>query len=236
MSSNKVNQYQIIEVSWEEKYLKGRTHPQSVRILTPGFLDELKKLLYAEGDESFHEYFDKIPEILERYPDPLIGELDYKRPLDFMDVYFNRPGMIACISERVKAILERQVINRSEYLLKPIQLVNQPDMYYVLFIPMINIHNAGIDFKQSKYIYNKSDNKGDNLVIKNTEDYLKHQDKYIPTKLVLKTNELRSIYHIESCIHIFYSKAIVESFLAERITGASVVPEGQFCSLCIEHL
>lgn len=74
MSSNKVNQYQIIEVSWEEKYLKGRTHPQSVRILTPGFLDELKKLLYAEGDESFHEYFDKIPEILERYPDPLIGD------------------------------------------------------------------------------------------------------------------------------------------------------------------
>lgn len=57
-------------------------------------------------------------------------------------------------------------------------------MYYVLFIPMINIHNAGIDFKQSKYIYNKSDNKGDNLVIKNTEDYLKHQDKYIPNKLV----------------------------------------------------
>lgn len=60
MSSNKVNQYQIIEVSWEEKYLKGRTHPQSVRILTPGFLDELKKLLYAEGDESFHEYFDHV--------------------------------------------------------------------------------------------------------------------------------------------------------------------------------
>lgn len=52
--------YPIIELSWEKKYLKNRSFPQSVKITTPGFLETIKKLLYDYDDTGVSPYFQRL--------------------------------------------------------------------------------------------------------------------------------------------------------------------------------
>jgi hypothetical protein len=226
-----INDYQIIEVSWEERFLRKRTHPQSVKITTPGLLEQMKSKLYESGKDSLYSYYESIPSILTKYTSPLSGELDYKTPLDFMDVYYYRPGMIACVSERVKRILEYVKVDSAEFILFPINLKNQADLFYLLFVPMIPITRANIDFSKSEYVDNHVGTK-EAVIISSAEEYLCHQGDFKPQKIVLSSiAPKRNIYHIESCSHVFYSKKIVDCFINEKITGAKVIPYGEICTL-----
>lgn len=228
--------YHIIDVSWDYKYLRGRPYPQSVRITTSGLLDCLKEILYEERPDSLYNYYQSLPSLLNGFPEQLHGELDYKNPLDFMGVYYTRPGMVACVSNRVKSIFDTIGVNPDEYILKPITIKNQSAIYYVLFIPMIPISKAGIDFSTSVFSYAHNDNEGNHVVISNARDYLENQADYVPQKIVLEqTKVLQDIYHIESCSNIFYSSRIVEAFKNEHISGAKIFPLEGKCKLVIKH-
>ena len=228
--------YHIIDVSWENKYLRGRTYPQSVRITTSGFLERLKEKLYEERDDSLYHYYQSIPSILNEFPDQLQGELDYKQPLDFMGVYYTRPGMVACVSNRVKAIFDNIGVKSNEYILKPISIKNQPVLYYVLFIPIIPLSKAGIDYSASVFTYTHNDKIGNSLTINNANDFLNHQADYSPQRIVLEQPKpFRDIYHIEACTDIFYSNRIAEAFRNEHISGAKVFPPEAKCKLVIKN-
>ena len=75
--------------------------------------------------------YDKIPENLE-------GKLRYKdHTWDFMAASYNRIGMIAAVSEKVKNIFESLKISDSDYTLKPIKVKGTDLTYYLLFVKHI---------------------------------------------------------------------------------------------------
>ena len=95
-------EYQQIKVSSDEKLLKRRAAPQTVRILNKEF-DEYMEMYNTSVQmniENSDWLYDRIPENLE-------GKLEYKDlTWDFMFAAYYRLGMIAAVSEKVKNILE----------------------------------------------------------------------------------------------------------------------------------
>ena len=234
-----VHQYQIIDVSWDEKILKGHSHPQSVMIITPLFLECLKKQ-YNDYSSSgnYLLYYKKLKSIVDNFDCPLSGVLDYKKPLDYMIAYHYRRGMVACVSKKFIACLEKQkVACPSEYFVKPIALNGIDELYYVLFIPMTGLQESSIDFQKSEFYIEdvESPHFKENAHIKDLEDF--NKTRYaVPRKLFLHTHsEPKSIYQIESCPHVFISELLVKELLQSNITGLDITPLNDApCKLYVE--
>lgn len=235
-----VSQYQIIEVSWEKRFLQGRSFPQSVKITTPGFLARLKEEFESEFNTkgvSFG-YYDRLPDIVNDFSDPLTGEMDYKCPLDYMDAYYYRRGMIACVSEKVKTILERNMVTDKDFYLKPIKIKNVEDLFYVLFVPLISFDDARVDFGRSVFQIADVDDPHyhERIRLSSVKEYKDY--KYLESKQIylMKPAIERSVWFHEACSYCFFSQEIANSFVQEKVTGATVVPLGERCSLFVESM
>ena len=227
--------YPEIELSWENKYLKNRSYPQSVRITTPGFLENIQRLLYDYDDNDVRPYFQRLHSFLKQDDKRLTGVMDYKNPLDWMGVYYTRWGMVSCINEKVKSILEKNCAD-SDYLLKPISVKGVEDPYYVLFVYMLSFEEAGVVFSESEYavVDRNSSHFGEKIHLNGPEEYRKHQLDYVPKRLCLHPLiKKKGIYFIESCSHIFYAPEIAKSFVANKVSGARIVPANENCILTV---
>ncbi len=223
--------YPIIELSWEKKYLKNRSFPQSVKITTPGFLETIKKLLYDYDDTGVSPYFQRLRSFLEREDRLLTGVMDYKTPLDWMGVYYFSWGMVSCINEKVKTILENNAAE-TEFLLKQISIKGVDEPYYVLFVFMLSFEEAGVVFSNSEYevVDRNSSDYGRLIHLTDSDEYRQHQLDFVPRKLCINPpGKRRGIYFIESCSQLFYSPEIAEAFAVNHISGASVLSPKAGC-------
>lgn len=234
-----MTEYQIIEVSWEEDLLRNRSHPQSVKVTTPGFLDFLKNKYYEYFDAGRPlDYYSDLSLLLSSFKDPLSGVLDYKVPTDYMLAYYYRRGMVACVSERVKIILEDNEVNKEEYILKPIRIKGLSEVYYLFFVPMISRCSAHIVYDESEFYIDDIDSPLHKQIIsiRSDEDY-RRIPNLKPRKIVLNTGNIdtRDIYYINGCNDVFFSKKITDAFSCQRIIGARIVPCGNKCTLFVKN-
>lgn len=226
--------YREIEVSWDEKLLRKRAAPQAVKILTPGFFTKYYPRLY---DWDWKEYFENRDSFYERIPKPLQGKMDYKKPWDYMGVYFYRPGMDACVSGAVKRLFESLHIDADQYRMIPIELDYAQGEYYVLFYPFTGLfEDSGVIWPQCVFI---NDRTGEKYRFKGKEDYLLYL--HDPTKMVkakrivlpssYRTNDIINLWHSGRC---FLSERLVSSLC--NIIGTEVVsPQRKsFCELVFD--
>ena len=66
-----------------------------------------------------------------------------------MLAYYNRSGLVAAVSGKVKAIIEGMNVSKEEYILVPIAIQDSNTQHYLLFIKSIG-HDE-IDFSNSLY-------------------------------------------------------------------------------------
>ena len=226
--------YREVEVSWDEKLLARRAAPQAVKITTPDFFTKYYPRLY---DWDWKDYFKNRDSFYDRMPRPLQGKMDYKKPWDYMDVYFFRPGMAACVSGEVKKVFDSFKIDPGQYKLIPIEIENAQGEYYVLFYPFLGIfEDSDVLWSQCVFL---DDRNGEEYHIKGKEDYLSY---FLDThnRLTEKRIVLPSRYQNYDVINFWHSgRCFLSERLASSLSGIMgteiITPKWRrFCELVFE--
>ncbi len=223
--------YREIELSWDERLLGKRAAPQSVKILTPDFFSKYYPRL---ADWDWKDYLENKDSFYDRIPKPLRGKMDYKNPLDYMGVYFYRPGMEACVSWTVKKVFDDLSIDSSQYKLIPIEIDNTLGDYYVLFYPFTGLfEDSGVIWSQCLFV---DDSNGEEYAIKGKEDYLvnlRDPQKEIVAKRIVLPSRYRSydvinLWHSCRC----FLSARLASSLCNILGTEMITPDRKsFCEL-----
>ena len=214
--------YKQIDASWDSKLIKRRSTPQSVTITTP---DLFTKYYPLPINMDWDKYYSDRDAFYNRIPSPLSGKLLYRiPPYDYMGRSFFRPGMIACINEKVLDIFRRLKVNREEYCVKPIVIDGVTESYYILFFPFIShLCDSGILWSDSIFRdrYTK-----ECFVFNNREEYClrKASDKsFESVKIVLpghyKKRDILSFAF--SSVQDLVSDRLVDAFGQEGIVGVT---------------
>ena len=203
-----------VDVSWDEKILKKRSHPQSVKILTSEFDEYIDKY-----DHDWDLYFSHIEDFFDNMPQLLEGKFDYKDGTwDYMVAYFRRRGMIAAVSEKVKNILEELHVQKNEYVLKPINIQGYDGPYYLMFVPFIpdsELIYPLSDFVNffTKEIYN----------FENITKMKEHiNDIYLLNVCLPDKYKERDIILVQWCAGVFFSKRLARAFIENNVKGFRV--------------
>ena len=223
-----LHKYHQIKESWDEKLLGRRSGPQSVKITTPGFFTDVYPI--PPDDESW-DYFAFQKELFAKLDGlQLSGKLDYKKPIDFMCAYYSRITMIACVSEKVKRILEDLNVSREELTICPITLEGIPETYYVLFSPVLSVKELGLDFSRTLFkddsdegkLYHFSDEK------EMLENYNKEGMRYSYKNIVISRNNMcRKIINVQYG-GIFFSETIMDAFAENGVVGYDYIRPGSY--------
>jgi hypothetical protein len=217
-----------ISVSYDERLLKRHAEPQSVSITTPRFFKEYYPNI---RDWDWTVYFANRDCFYRSIPNPLIGKLWYKGPIDFMDACYLRKGMVACVSEKIRRILMELQVNKEEYILHPIVISKEEALYYILFIPFLSIEELKIDFDNSVFDYALWPNEKLRYFRSKEElyEYLLNRDNPLRTKrLVLDKSLMQRDIINAGFIHgdIYFSNRIIEAFNEEQVIGYQVLQPG----------
>lgn len=210
-------EYQQIKVSSDEKLLKRRAAPQTVRILNKEF-DEYMKMYNTSVQmniENSDWLYDRIPENLE-------GKLEYKDlTWDFMLAAYYRLGMIAAVSEKVKNILEELNVSKEEYTLKPIKIKGYDITYYLMFVSLISdeeilIKNSDIRF------FEEPERKLPIETLEQVHEYDKHMNTYVFYKTMALSKKFQArdiIYVLRATIYPHFSKRLIDAFEKNKVKG-----------------
>ena len=220
--------YHQISVSYDERLLKHRAAPQSVSITTPDFFNKYYPNLYYW---DWDQYFSDRDKFYRDIPNPLVGKLWYKGPIDFMDACYLRQGMVACVSEKIKKILMALQVKENEYILHPIVISKEETPYYILFIPFLSIEELKIDFDNTVFDYASWPNEelrpfqGE----KELYEYLLDKEKPLKAvKLVLDSSLMQRDIINAGFIHgnIYFSNRIIDAFYEKNVIGYQVLQPG----------
>lgn len=226
--------FKEVEISWDSSLLGGRSAPQAVKITTPDFFTKFYPRL---NDWDWKSYLQNKDEFYERIPRPLHGVMDYKTPIDYMQVYFYRPGMEACVSKNVKNLFKSLNVNESQYRMIPIELGQVPEEYYVLFYPFTGLfEEAGVIWSQcifvDRYNYEEVHFTGKDDFLTN----LHHCQKAVKAKRIVlpikySSFDVINLWHSGRC---FLSERITSSL--SKIRGTEIVTSKRtdFCELLFE--
>lgn len=222
---NEYQQFHQIDVSYDETLLKNRSEPQSVSITTRDFFKKYYPRLY---DWDWDSYFEDKEGFYKRIPTPLSGRLWYKGPVDFMDACYLRPGMVACVSEKVKEILADLQINNEEYYLHPITISKEDGAFYILFVPFLSVEELQIDFENTLFNFKPWPEEQLTRFQNNNEllTYLSQKDNPLWTKrLVLNKSLCHKDIINAGFIHgdIYFSNRIIEAFEKEHVIGYQIL-------------
>ena len=227
--------YQI-EVSWDEKLLKRRSMPQAVKITTPGFFKDYYPQLYYW---DWTLYFADKGGFYRRIPSPLMGKMEYKEAIDFMESIFLRIGIVACVSKKVKDILLEEKVAPDSYYLIPIELVNGTGEYYVLFIPFLSLSELQIDYTSTHFIA-----EGKDIAFHDDHqlsEYLSNRDNPLrPTNLCLdasvKVKDIINAGYIHG--NIYFSERIIKAFHDKEVVGYTAKRTGSLgtCPLSFRYV
>lgn len=210
-------EYRQIDVSWDEKLLKRRAAPQTVRILNKEF-DEYMEMYNNSVQmniENSDWLYDRIPENLE-------GKLDYKDlTWDYMKAAFVRFGMIAAVSEKVKNILEELNVSKDEYVLKPIKIKNFDLTYYLMFVKYLSKENILLRDCDIRF----SENPAINVPVESFDEVDEYNRNY-ETRVYYKTVAIpqkfqtKDIICVEGAtIYPCFSKRILDAFEQNKVKG-----------------
>lgn len=215
--------YFDVRVSWDEKLLKRRGHPQGIEILSK----EWNTYMRTRCGKTWDEYFQAESTLFDEMPRPILGKLDYPRgPLwDYMDAYPYRDNMLACVSERVKRLLEQLQVAPSEYVLEPVSVKQVEVPLYLLFVrKIVRWKDIDVDYKKSTFV-----NPIKMEIIPGvTEEILKERRTAgiltSPKNIVARKRPFYlDIICIETCGGVFFSERLVNAFLQEGIVGFEIV-------------
>ena len=207
-----------VDVSWDEKILKKRSHPQSVKILTSEFDEYIDKY-----DHDWDLYFSHIGDLFKNIPTELVGKFDYKDDTwDYMTVYYRRRGMIAVVSEKVKNILEELHVSETEYVLKSIKIQGYDKSYFLMFVPFI---------PDSEFIYSLSDfeslyKEGEFYNYTDRKEMREHlYNIYLRNVCLPLSYQERDIIMVQWCHGVFFSKRLVKAFIDNNVKGFEVTSQ-----------
>lgn len=220
--------YHQIRVSYDEKLLNRRAEPQSVSITTPNFFKQYYPHLY---EWDWNKYFAEREYFYRSMPNPLVGKLWYKGPIDFMDACYLRKGMVACVSEKVRRILIELHVNKEEYILHPIVISKEDASYYVLFVPFLSIEELKIDFDNTVFDFAPwpDEQLGSFRGKEELYEYLSKNDKPLRTNTLVLNESLTQRDIINAgFIHgdIYFSDRILDAFNEEHVIGYQVLRPG----------
>lgn len=216
---NNVHFFQI-ESSWDEGVLKHHQTPQSVKITTPGFFNKYYPQFYYW---DWGQYFADREGFYQRIPVPLKGKLEYKGAIDFMDSTYLRDGIVACVSKKVKDILQNNMVAPNNYYLIPIELSNEIGDFFVFFIPFLSLSELKINYALTHFIINEKDT----LFQNETElaNYLLNHDNPLRTSSLCLDVSLQNLDIINAGFvhgYIYFSERIIKAFGNSGIVGFSV--------------
>lgn len=224
--------YQI-QVSWDEKLLKRRGGPQSVSITTRDFFSRYYPRLC---EWRWKDYFSDRDGFYQRIPVPLTGKLWYKGPIDFMDACYNRKGMVACVSNKVKNIFHELKVDSGEFVLHPIEIQNEQDDFYVLFIPFLSNEELRIDYSRTLFNYAPWPDVLERYFSGEQElqEYLSDINNPLRTKRLVIDQSLGNRDIINAgYIHgdIYFSERIIQAFREREVIGYEVEDSPTACPL-----
>lgn len=233
-------QYNMIEISWDEKLLKRRAAPQSVEITSKDFNIYLKT---NECRSDWEDYMSRQTWLFDNIPEPIYGKLDYKGPIDYMWPYPVRKGMVACINEKVKGIFERLNVSKDEYVLKSIIIKGHEDTpFYLFFVPLCPV--SDIIFPActvvERVVGEGWDCRPVTVPINSHEDYLRAEKRmgietYIRELVVKDKYRKKDIITFQGFVPVFFSERIVNAFREENVVGAAIPSGGlSYCSLAFQ--
>ncbi|PQJ76519.1 hypothetical protein [Polaribacter glomeratus] len=130
------------------------------------------------------------------------------------------------VSQKFVDCLEEEKVNKNEYHLRKIEIIDVKDNYYLLFVPMIP--NTEIVFSES-LIYPTFDalsSEKKYFDIKNYEDYIELQEKEPFNsfdKVVLNPKyQERSIIYLQGVTELFLRDSLVEKMLTNDVSSLEV--------------
>lgn len=221
------NKYYNIQISWDEKLLKNRAVPQSVKITSKEF-DIYMRANEFQGD--WNAYSKRQTWLFDNIPEPIYGKLDYKGPIDYMWPYYVRNSMIACVSEKVKTIFERLNVSKEEYILKRVFIKGYEDTpFYLLFVPLRPAND--IIFPActivERGVAGTFDVRPVSVQINNYDDLCKARDReMIETsvrELVVKKDYYgMDVFQFQGQMAVFCLERLANAFREENVVGAEI--------------
>jgi hypothetical protein len=191
----------VYQIEIEDKDLE--THPNH---------KELDRLFISGFKPSINKFNDEVQKIRIQ---PLKGKVIKKAKVT--DLMGFCPYFFSCkyiVSEKIAEVFKSAKIDKSEFRLFPIKLINNDSKFYILFVPMII--NEEIFFDQSLIYPSRQAIKEneDYLKIKSFKDYKECIDKSIFTnfeKVVLpKKHQEKGIISIQGISDLFFSERLLE--------------------------
>ncbi|MGP1501938.1 MAG: hypothetical protein ACTTJM_09180 [Bergeyella cardium] len=213
--------YQI-RASIDPKIIGRSELPITIQIKDKVFYEQAKKYMF-----NIDEYFKDKDLLYDKFPKNLTGKI-YQRKKQLVDIMLTMPyypTLRFVISQKVKNIFEKLMINKSEYHLEEFSIEGSDDNFYFLFIPLLRDIDY-IDYTKSVF-YNYSD---DTYIIMETyEKYRQEVQKgnHIARALYVdKSLQNRDIINLQS--GKFYSKRLIDTFQKEGVIGYDIVSEEGF--------
>lgn len=110
---------------------------------------EIAGFLRGKAEDTPYD-FKKLSSLVQDIPSGLSAKMERrKKTVDYMESSAIIPWVEAIISEKFKNVLETTGVNKSEYLLKEINILGQDKPYYILFIPELGWD--AIDYEDSVF-------------------------------------------------------------------------------------
>lgn len=219
-----MKKYYQIDCSIDRKIIGRSELPLTVEVKDKEFLDYRKRFFYID------DYFENESGLYGDFPKGIKGKMYQRKkdPVDFMLVMPTSFNPKYIVSGKVKNIFEKIFIDKSEYHLEELTIEGHPERFYFLFLPLLKSLEY-VDY--SKTIFYDSTN--DNYAVFGT--YHKSQIEcnknigYYAKKLyVAKELESRDIINLQTSIHPFFSKKIIDAFAEESILGYDIIKSGDF--------
>lgn len=193
----------------------------TVEVKDKDFLNFRKKhLTYIE------DYFAKTV-AYENFPKGITGKMYQKKkdPIDIMDLMPHCLGIEFIISEKVKQIFEKLLIDDHEYHIEDLLLEGSNSKFYFLFIPILK-DSEYIDFSKSVF-WDDQDEKSH--IFGTYESYKEDKINRFNAKTLYIKDDLkqRDIIKVQSS-RTQFSQRIIDAFQEESVIGYDIIAGGDF--------
>lgn len=213
--------YYQIEPTIDSKIIGKSELALSVEITNKQFLAFRKdKLVYVDN------YFEQT-DLYKDFPKNITGKMYQRKksPIDIMQVMPMCLGLPFIISGKVKEILEKLNINKSEFHLEELSIEGSSEPFYFLFIPMLK-NSETIDYSKSLFYSTLQDRFA---VFDTYEKYLTEKNNRFKVKNLFlpKVLENRDIISVQAA-GPFFSERIIDAFKENQVVGYDIINGGDF--------
>jgi len=197
--------------------------PLTVQINDKIFTEQSRKYTL-----DINKYFEEFSDLYGNSPKRLSGKMyqRIRKPIDLMNSMPYYPTLRYIVSQKVKDIFERLVLDKKEYHLEKLNIEGYDENFYFLFIPLLE-NSKYVDFDKTVY-YDSLNEK-----YKVFGSYEKYEAEKKNGRFRAKTLYLKKELEVRDIISVqaggpFYSERIIDSFQKENVVGYEIITGGDF--------